>query len=205
MIPRYQQVLFSLLVLGCVLLAAWLLRLRERAHDQLQSVRDETPLQAPIARPPETVQFLIANDADGSLVASTRSITLPQDAPSRARIMLQSLLAEYAKPDSTHPLPSGAVINEVFLLDVPGPTTGSIAIVDLSTAFVQGHPSGIAPETLTILSITGTLHANFPDIAQVRFLVDGQVRDTLAGHADLTRTYIAANPDVDIPAEGARP
>ena len=56
-------------------------------------------------------------------------------------------------------------------------------------AFVQGHPSGILPEMLTIQSILGTLHANLPQITQVRFLVDGQQVQTLAGHADLTRVY----------------
>jgi len=66
-------------------------------------------------------------------------------------------------------------------------------VVDLSGSFVEAHPSGIEPETLTLLSIIGTLHANFPQIAQVRFLVDGQQRDTLAGHADLTRVYLASD------------
>jgi hypothetical protein len=28
-----------------------------------------------------------------------------------------------------------------------------------------------------------------PDVAQVRFLVDGQPHDTLAGHASLARAY----------------
>ena len=44
-------------------------------------------------------------------------------------------------------------------------------------------------ESLTLLSIIGTLHANVPQIEQVRFVVDGQPRETLAGHADLLRTY----------------
>jgi hypothetical protein len=35
----------------------------------------------------------------------------------------------------------------------------------------------------------GTLHANFSRITQVQFLVDGQKRETLAGHADLLRVY----------------
>jgi hypothetical protein len=205
MIPRYQRILFSILVMGCIVLAVLLLRLRERAQDRLQSTRDETPMEAPIARQPENVQFLLANDSDGSLLAAQRSITLPADAPARARVLLESLLAEYAKSTSTHPLPSGIAVEEVFLVDLPGSPSHSLAVVDLSTAFAQGHPSGIAPETLTLLSITGTLHANLPQIAQVRFLVDGQTRDTLAGHADLTRTYIAANPDVEIPPAGARP
>jgi hypothetical protein len=55
---------------------------------------------------------------------------------------------------------------------------------------------------LTVLSICGTLHANLPRITQVRFLVNGQQRATLAGHADLTRTYLAG--DV-VPSDGAQP
>ncbi len=54
---------------------------------------------------------------------------------------------------------------------------------------MQGHPSGILPEMLTIRSILGTLHTNLPQITQARFLVDGQQVQTLAGHADLTRIY----------------
>ena len=65
-----------------------------------------------------------------------------------------------------------------------------LAVVNLTSAFVASHPSGIEAETLTLLSICGTLHANLPRVTQVRFLVDGQPRDTLAGHADLTRTYL---------------
>jgi hypothetical protein len=61
----------------------------------------------------------------------------------------------------------------------------------LTSAFEAGHPSGLQAETLTVLSICETLHANLPLVTQVRFLVDGQQRATLAGHADLTRTYSA--------------
>ncbi len=53
-----------------------------------------------------------------------------------------------------------------------------------------------------MLSICGTLHANLPRVTQIRFLVDGQPRSTLAGHADLTRTYLYTDA---VPTEGARP
>jgi hypothetical protein len=73
----------------------------------------------------------------------------------------------------------------------PGPRTpgGKLAVVNLHGSFADHHPSGIEAETLTIDSILGTLYANFPSIEQVRFLVDGQPRETLNGHADLMRTY----------------
>jgi hypothetical protein len=76
------------------------------------------------------------------------------------------------------------------------PTTPELAVINLSESFVASHPSGLETETLTVLSLCGTLHANLPRVTQVRFLVDGQQRDTLAGHADLTRTYITADTTV---------
>ena len=77
-----------------------------------------------------------------------------------------------------------------------------LAVVNLSGSFAAGHPSGIETEMLTVLSICGTLHANLPRVTEVRFLVDGQPRSTLAGHADLTRTYLTG----DAPAsQGAQP
>jgi hypothetical protein len=80
--------------------------------------------------------------------------------------------------------------------------TPQLAVVNLTGSFAANHPAGIETETLTILSICGTLHANLSRVTQVRFLVDGQPRATLAGHADLTRTYLAADA---VPAEGAHP
>lgn len=71
-------------------------------------------------------------------------------------------------------------------------TSGAeLAVVDLRSTFADQHPSGVEVESLTLLSIVRTLHANLPRIEQVRFLVDGQPRETLAGHADLLRTYTA--------------
>lgn len=66
---------------------------------------------------------------------------------------------------------------------------GELAVIDLRGTFVNNHPSGVEVETLTLASIIGTLHTNLPQIEQIRFLVDGQQRETLAGHADLLRTY----------------
>ncbi len=92
--------------------------------------------------------------------------------------------------------PSGALSQQTQKF---GP---QLAVVNLSGGFAANHPSGIETEMLTVLSICGTLHANLPRVTQVRFLVDGTQRPTLAGHADLTRTYLAADA---MPAEEIRP
>lgn len=79
-----------------------------------------------------------------------------------------------------------------------------MAVVNLAAAFANNHPSGLQTETLTLLSICDTLHANLPRIAEVRFLVGGKARATLSGHADLSRTYLPADEAPPIPmSEGA--
>ena len=47
-------------------------------------------------------------------------------------------------------------------------------------------------EELTVASLVLTLNANDSKITRVKILVNGQERETLAGHADLKRFYEAA-------------
>ena len=204
MIPRYQRIIFWVLLAASILMAAFLIRLRERAQDRLLAAADSTPLSTAPESPEETITLLLANDGDGSLSPQERKFPLPTETSARARVVLQKLLSVYTEPKSTHPLTEGTGIEEVFLKPLPQ-NAGQLAIVNLSTTFTGNHPSGIEPETLTLLSIIGTLHANIPAITQVRFLVDGQPRDTLAGHADLSRVYLAADSMPTVPsAAGAQ-
>lgn len=198
MIPRSQRVLFWVMLLVAVIMAVVLIRLRERTHDRLMTAADTLPLSAPSDAAPEKITLLVANDADGSLIPVERSFPMPKDANARARVLIQKLLEEYSAPKSPHPIANASGVDEVFLMPVPQSSpqnaiANRMAVVNLSAAFVQAQPSGIEPETLTLLSMIATLHANLPQITEVRFLVDGQQKDTLAGHADLTRTYLASD------------
>jgi hypothetical protein len=194
MIPRYQRVLLWVLLLVSAVMAIFLIRMRERASDKLQAAVDAAPLTPPSAMPTTDVTLMLANDTDGSLVNTERRLALPAEPHARARYLLNQLLAEYAKPGSAHPIAANAGVDDVFLMPLPAGTAGgALAVVNLSSGLLQAHPSGIETETMTLLSLIGTLHANMPEITQVRFLVDGAPRETLAGHADLTRTYLAAS------------
>jgi hypothetical protein len=202
MIPRYQKIVFVVLLVVSIAMGAVLVRLRERAHERLLKGEDLAPTVAPEVAPEVQATLMVANDADGTLVAEARSLPLPVDAEARARALLGQLLEVYAGAGATHPVPGvPRAVLQVFLLpaqtadDKADRQIGQLAVVDLAGAFADGHPSGILTETLTVESICGTLHANLPQVAQVRFLVDGKARATLAGHADLTRTYLTADQD----------
>jgi hypothetical protein len=208
MIPRYQKVVFVVLLVVSIAMGAVLVRLRERAHERLLKGEDLAPTVAPEVAPEVQATLMVANDVDGTMVAEARSLPLPVDAEARARALLGQLLEVYAGAGATHPVPGvPRAVLQVFLLPANGKSdgqaAGQLAVVDLAGAFADGHPSGILTETLTVESICGTLHANLPQVAQVRFLVDGKARATLAGHADLTRTYLTA--DQDAAEMGAKP
>jgi hypothetical protein len=47
-------------------------------------------------------------------------------------------------------------------------------------------------EDFTLMSFIETLSANMPQIEQVKILVDGKERRTIAGHTDLLSTYSTA-------------
>jgi hypothetical protein len=115
----------------------------------------------------------------------------------------ESAAAASVKPKSAESSSAEFRANKPSAAPREQPQTGpQLAVVNLTGSFADSHPSGIATETLTLLSICGTLHANQPRITQVRFLVNGQTHATLAGHADLTRTYLAGDA---VPAEGMQP
>ena len=194
MIPRYQRILFWVLIGGIALMAAFLLHGCQQAHKRLTAFNDATPIAAPIPASTEDVTLYLASDADGSITPTTVQVALPQDATVRARVLIDHLIAQYALPDSAHPLQPGPAVDDVFILN-------NQAVINLRGSFLDNHPSGVLVENLTVQSIIGTLHAALPQVTEIRFLVDGEPHDTLAGHADLQRIY----PATDTPTKPTSP
>ncbi len=175
-------------------MSIFLVRYRKQVDAHFKTRAAAVPLSAAAGTHSGQILLYLANDDTGALQERSLDFPLPEDPNMRARLVLEKLLAENAAPGSAHPLkaapPGVSGVNEVFLSPAPS-GGGLLAVVDLASSFVRVHPSGIEPETLTLLSMIATLHANLPAVREVHFLVDGETRPTLAGHADLTRTYLA--------------
>ena len=107
MIPRYQRVLYWLLLAGTLLLAVLLVRGCERNRERIAEMRDQSPVPAPTDIPSEQVPIALANDADGSITLDQVTLPLPPEPTLRARTLLERMLADDAQPASTHPLPAG--------------------------------------------------------------------------------------------------
>lgn len=215
MIPRYQRILFVVLLVSSLAMAVALVFLHQRNFAEVKNA-DNTPIEAPVSSPAERVTLMLADDSTGSIKADEQLIALPGTPAVRARALLEHLLAEYALPHAAHHTGGGASVDDVYLVPLPlggqpmqaqtaspfaNPTatpetgdpllhaTGELAVVNLRPGWVEAHPPGITAETLTLQSMIATLHANLPEITAVRFLVDGKPRPTLAGNVELDRTY----------------
>jgi spore germination protein GerM len=180
---RVLTIATVLLLLAVLAMGAYLYTLRRNERARVQAVADTRPISAPVAGPTAQVPLYIANDDQGNVRVQETAIALPAEPSQRAREILHALLGEYLRRPSSHELPTGADIKDVFLVN------GDTAIVDANASFADGHRSGIFVETLTIASLVKTLTANFPGVTRVKILVDGKERETLAGHADLQCFY----------------
>ena len=184
---RIIIVLAALAVAAIALgLYAWHLKGRV-ARDEQTATEQQMKATLPANGPPVSVTLYVANDSDGALHKTQITIPLPAERSERARAVLQALLGEYAKAPSPHPIGSGSDVRAVYLM---GDDT---AVVDTNSSFADSHPSGVLAEELTVASVVLTLNANDNKIGRVKILVNGQERETLAGHADLRRFYQAAD------------
>ncbi len=120
-IPRYQKILFVILLIASLGMGVMLWQLRA-ARTQASARRpDLSSHSAPEVAPAEQATLIVANDADNSLIPQVHSLPLPADPGARARAVLGKLLDLYAAPDATHPVSGGAAsVAQVFLLPVHG-------------------------------------------------------------------------------------
>src|SRR5271155_3189009 len=179
MIPRHLFIAVAVLLLAVLGMSLHAWHMRGRAAPPLSS-SDTRPVEAPVAGPTERVTLFVAYDDIGILRAQSAQIPLPSVRQQRAEELLRALLALYLDKSSPHPLPEGADIRSVYLVD-PG-----LAVIDINAAFADGHRSGVLSEELTVASLIQTLAANLPGVLKVKILVEGKQRETLAGHADLS-------------------
>ncbi len=176
-------------IVGAIYLPILRKRLREAAKLQQQTAeqaRRELTQAVPVNPGEPRVKaklFWASGNGDGALVDSTVELPLSNDPVLRSKQVLNTLLAGPVDAD-LRTLPPDAVLLAFYLL--PNGT----AIADFSEALATATPSGIQSEQLAVDSITKTLEANVPRVQRLKILIHGQEVETLAGHLDLTGTFL---------------
>lgn len=185
---RRLLMMFAVLAVVAVALGFYALHLKRKvARDEQTAAEQQSSIAPPVSGPPEAVTLYIAFDSDGTLRRTQINVPLPAERSERDRAVLRALLATYLKPGSPHPIGPESDVRDVYLMN------DDTAVVDMNSAFADAHPSGVLAEELTVASVVVTLNAADSKVNRVKILVNGQERETLAGHADLRRFYEASN------------
>ncbi len=117
MIPRYQKILFVMLLIASLAMGVVLWQsTRARPQAPRSRAKPRPPPRLLRSRPPSRPRLSSPTTTDNSLVPQVHSLPLPADPGARARAVLGRLLDLYAAPDATHPVPGGAAsVTQVFL------------------------------------------------------------------------------------------
>lgn len=181
---RNVGITLGILLLAVVGMGLYGLHLRNQALQLHSSAADARPMAPPVTGPQQLITVFLPDDNKGTLTKREITATLPEDPTLRAREIMHALIAQWQEKDSLHPIAPAADVNAVFLLN-----NNRTAIIDVNGPFADQHRSGILVEELTLASMAKTVAANVPGVTEIRLVVDGKQRETLAGHADLLDSY----------------
>jgi len=171
-------------------------RLQEQSAEQ---ARRELVQAVPMnpSDPRVKAKLFWLSDSDNSVLApATVELPLSSDPVLRSKQVLNTLLAGPVDLE-LRTLPPDAVLLALYIL--PDGT----AIADFSEALATSIPSGIASEQMAVNSMARTLEANVPEVKRLRILIHGQEVETLAGHVDLTGTFVVHADVSPVPANPA--
>ena len=185
---RRILVMFAALAAIAVALGFYALHLKRKVARDAQAAAEQQLAMAPPGNgPPEPVTLYVANDSDGTLRKTQITVPLPAERSERDRAVLRALLAQYLKSPSPHPIGAGRRCAR-------GLSDGRRHRHRRHEFGVRRRSSfGRAGGGVDGRVVVVTLNANDSKIGRVKILVNGQERDTLAGHADLRRFYEAGN------------
>jgi hypothetical protein len=182
-------ILCVLVLIGAIYLPILRRRLQRAARLQQQSAeqaRRELTAAVPINPGEPRVKaklYWASGNGDGTLAEAVVELPLSSDPVLRAKQVINTLLAGPVDAE-LRTLPPDAVLLAFYLL--PNGT----AVGDFSEALATATPSGIQSEQMAVDSITRTLQANVPQVRRLKILIHGQEVETLAGHLDLTGTFL---------------
>ena len=134
------------------------------------------PLYSPTDAPMDVKIFFPAANGDTLMTAEDQTIFKSGELANRAKQILQKL-QEGPHSDGMFPsMPKDTKVQDFFISEQ------GAAFIDFSDTIAANHPGGVLNELATIYSIVDSLTYNLPEIKEVKILIGGIEKETLAGH-----------------------
>ena len=139
----------------------------------------------PFVSPPslKAVKLCFAGPDGNYLSLEERKIILREEPNAQIKDVLKELIRGPENKDLSSTLPKETKVRAVYLRNQD-------ICVDFSSSLSENHPGGSTGELLTVYSIVNTLLLNFPSYTRVQILIQGEPRETLAGHIDIRNPFL---------------
>jgi len=183
--PRHIKIGLIVLAIGFTISLGFFVNIVGRVRSMVKNEKETaanpfTPPKAPLYKPtdpPMTVKIFFPA-LDGSVVLSTEDQTIFKSAElvNRAKQILQKLEDGPTASTLAASLPKDAKVEELFVSEK------GTAFIDFTNTIATNHPGGILNEQATIYSVVNSLTYNLPEIQEVKILIGGTEKETLAGH-----------------------
>jgi len=183
---RKKKKLTILLVLSCILLVLVLLFFfgsRKEKIKHLTRVTTPGPSPGQVKEVPmKKITLFFLSESDGLLHPEEREIpssTLNQE----VKAVVEELVRGSRK-GLFSTIPENSRVRQAFV------TSDGTAYVDLSRNIMEASYFGSSGEMALVYSIVNSLAFNFKNIKRVSLLIEGNERETLGGHIDLSRPFV---------------
>jgi hypothetical protein len=183
--PRHIKIGLIVLGIGFMISVGFFVDVIGRIQSLVVSEKEAaensfTPPKEPLYKPtdpPMPVKIFFPT-LDGTVLLSAEDQTIYKSAEvvNRAKQILQKLQAGPFSQSLVPAMPKDTKVEELFISEK------GTAFVDFTNTIATNHPGGILNEQATIYSIVNSLTYNLPEIQEVKILIGGTEKETLAGH-----------------------
>jgi germination protein M len=213
--PRHIKIGLIVLGVGFAVAFGFFVNIVGRVQSMMKNDRAETeenpfkpptqPLYAPTDPPMNVKLFFPPESGDTLLLAQDDTIFKSGEVANRVKQILQKLQDGPHKDGLFPSMPKDTKVQDVFISEQ------GTAFVDFSNTIATNHPGGVLSEMATIYSIVDSLTYNVPEIKEVKILIGGIEKETLAGHCvlllplqmDLSMTNVMPREETSTPSNAA--
>jgi len=204
--PRHIKIGLIVLIVGFAVAMGFFVDVVGRVHSLMRSDKEteENPFKKPVqplyapTDPPVTVKmFYPAESGEPLLITEDQTIFKSGEVANRVKQILDKLEQGPHGNNMMPSMPKDAKVQDLFI------TEQGTAFINFSNAIAANHPGGVMNELATIYSVVDSITYNLPEIKEVKILIGGVEKETLAGHCllllplemDLSITNVAPKED----------
>jgi hypothetical protein len=183
--PRHIKIGLIVLAIGFSVSVGFFVdvvgRVRSLVSSEKENVENPfTPPKTPLYKPtdpPLQVKIFFPMLSDTVLLgAEDDTIFKSSELVNRAKQILEKVQQGPTLGTLGPALPRDAKVEEIFISDK------GTAFIDFTNTIATSHPGGVLNEQATIYSIVNSLTYNLPEIQEVKILIGGTEKESLAGH-----------------------